>query len=271
MFEAIVELARVIAVILLIGMLLAVGALVGVVAADAAFGPKAADFSNITYPNPAGGGDLYAYLNIPQAEGPYPGVIMLPYQWGLNTEMTRLANFLSERGYITIVPDLYRGTATETLPRALLLTRLTPDDQLFADIQASFNYLTTLDEIDPTRIGIVGFGYGGGVALRYATRNPRLAATVDISGEVITSAEMLNGFEAGPVMGIFGANDTAIPPTQIGQFGAALEAAGIEHEIKTYEKVGSDFIKLPDLSIFNSTAYVAWTDMIHFLDEALKS
>ena len=271
MFESFLELSKVIAIILLIGVLLAVGALAGVIGADAIFGPKASDHSNITYPNPTGEGDLYAYLNIPQAEGPYPGVLMLPYQWGLNSQITRLANFLSERGYIVLVPDLYRGSASDSTPRAVLLTQITPDEQLFNDIQAGYDHLQTLRQIDPDKIAVVGFGYGGRVALRYAAQQPQLAATVNISGQVLTTADSLANIGAGPVLGLFGEADTATPPDQLTAFGVALETAGIDYEIKTYPRAASEFVKLPDLTVFNSAAYNAWNDMIGFLDATLKA
>lgn len=270
MSDSIAQFIKLIAVILFIGVLLAVGALVGVVVADTAFGPKAADFSNLTYPNPTGE-SLHAYLNSLPATGSSPAVIMLPDMWGLNTEMTRLANFLSERGYSVLVPDLYRGAGSGVLPRALLLTHLTADEQVLADIQTGYDYLMALDGIDLDRIAVIGFGYGGGVAVRYASHNPDLAATITVYGDVDVDDVDLSQFDAGPVLGVFGAADSALPLAGVEQFGMALAAAGIAHEIEVYDNVGSGFIKLPDLTVFNSAAYNAWNDMVAFLDATLKA
>ena len=264
MFQAIAQFTRAILAIGLIGIILVVGGVIGIIAADAFFGPKAADFANVTFPN-ASGETITGHLNIPQANDIFPAVILLPDQWGLNDERIRIANRLSDQGYVVLTLDIYRGQGTGVILRAMLLAATTAETDVLTDIEAAYDYLVELDQVDPDHIGLVGFSLGGGLALDYAVQHPEIAATVNLYGDVITDPDTLRG--SGPIMGIFPAEGTSFP---IEDFEAALEAAAVTYEVNRYEGVGPDFVAFPTVSINNTAASDAFDDMLDFLDTALK-
>ena len=85
----------------------------------------------------------------------------------------RYAQTLAERGFLTIAfdPSFY-GESGGT-PRYLTSPEISTDD-----FSAAVDYLTTREDVDPERIGILGICGWGGFALNAAANDPRIKATV---------------------------------------------------------------------------------------------
>jgi carboxymethylenebutenolidase len=147
----------------------------------------------------------------------------------------------------------------------MLLAATTTETDVLTDIEAAYDYLVELDQVDPDHIGLVGFSLGGGLALDYAVQHPEIGAAVNLYGDVITDPDILRG--SGPIMGIFPAEGTNFP---VEDFEAALEAAGVTYEVNLSEGVGPDFVSFPTVTINNTAASEAFDDMLDFLDTALK-
>ena len=63
---------------------------------DAFFGSNAGAVANVEYAD-AAGNELVGYLARPDGEGPHPAVLLLHEWWGLNHEITALADALARR------------------------------------------------------------------------------------------------------------------------------------------------------------------------------
>lgn len=85
----------------------------------------------------------------------------------------RYAQTLAERGFLTIAfdPSFY-GESGGT-PRYLTSPEISTDD-----FSAAVDYLTTREDVDSERIGILGICGWGGFALNAAANDPRIKATV---------------------------------------------------------------------------------------------
>ena len=184
--------------------------------------------------------------------------------------MLKLANLLANQGYAVIVPDLYRGEASGAVHRAMFLTLTTPVERTISDMQSAFDYLAAQNGVNADRMGVMGVGYGGGVALRYASMNPRITAIVDAYGSVLTDADTLNHL-SGPVQGIFAQDDLFVPARQVGPFRAALDAAYVPNHIQIYPDFGSGFFANPQIGFPSSEVRRIWDqDVVAFFDEQLK-
>ena len=83
------------------------------------------------------------------------------------------AQELAERGFLTIAFDpSFTGESGGT-PRYMASPDINTEDY-----QASIDYLSTLDNVDPERIGIVGICGFGGMALNVAALDTRIKASV---------------------------------------------------------------------------------------------
>jgi dienelactone hydrolase len=87
----------------------------------------------------------------------------------------QMARWLCDRGYAVLTFD-WRGCVGAPSPRAVL------PDRIAEDLCAGVTYLQSRPDIDPTRIGVLGRGLGGGFAVLAAASDTRIAATVCFSG-----------------------------------------------------------------------------------------
>jgi carboxymethylenebutenolidase len=257
---------------ILLGLLVTLGAcavvLVASVAVDAlAGGGRVAAMANMQLPN-AAGDPVAAYLARPQGEGPFPAVIMLHEFWGLRPELLGKADALAEEGYLVVAPDMYRGQSTGWLPRAIYLALTVPDDQVLADLDPVFQWLQEQQDVDPNRIVVMGFCYGGGRALQYSLRNDELAATGVFYGDLESDPAILRRLP-GPVLGIFGAEDRAPSPEEVAHFEVGLTAAGIDHEVTIYEGVGHAFVTDIESIRQGGAQGEAWAQFVSWLDRVV--
>lgn len=115
--------------------------------------------------------DLYKPKN---AQGTLPAIAVSgPYGAVKEQVSGRYAQTLAERGFLTIAfdPSFY-GESGGT-PRYLTSPEISTDD-----FSAAVDYLTTREDVDSERIGILGICGWGGFALNAAANDPRIKATV---------------------------------------------------------------------------------------------
>jgi len=252
----------------LLGLLLLIVLLfAAIILFDVAFGPETAEFTNTTY---SGSDDqaLIGYLAQPEGAGPHPAVLLIHEWWGLNEGMTILADALAAEGYIVLAPDAYRGRVTAQFPRALWLRLTTPEEQVFADIDAALDYLMSMDNVDTTRLASMGFCFGGGHSLQLGMRqSENLALTILYYGAVVTDPELLRPLTDGqPVLGVFGEEDQSIAVADVLEFEAALNSLAIPNEITIYEGVGHAFLSEENYDQ-PGAAMNAWQQTLRFLAE----
>lgn len=259
----------------LLGILILIGLLAviigAIILADSLFpDQRVTDFANTTYPGPDGN-TLYAYLARPPDAGPTPGIILIHELFGLNADIVEKADLLAEQGYTVLAVDAYRGKTTTQLLRGIWLVLTTPQEEISADIDAGYDYLARLPEVDPERIGVVGFCFGGTQAMQLGIRNPDLAANVIFYGSgLVTDPKQLGSLgKNGPVLGIFGEQDQSIPLGRVYDFEQALQDVGILYRVTIYPGVGHAFVTPEALSV-PGAARDAWNEMLGFLDEALQ-
>lgn len=259
----------------LLGILILLVALIvllaGSIAVDYAVGGNRLEtVSNTMIPGMGGGPDVHAYVAKPQGEGPFPAVIMIHEFWGLNESITGKADLLAEEGYLVVAPDTFRGSTTGWIPRAIYQVISTRPENVNTDLDAVYGWLESQPEVDANRIAIAGFCYGGRTSLAYSLHNNLLAATVIFYGSPETDAEILKTLP-GPVLGIFGGADQSIPVEQVNAFDAALNEAGVPHQITIYEGQPHAFVEDVEGITAGGAQGEAWNEMLAFLETHLKT
>lgn len=211
------------------------------------------------------------YLAAPSSAGRHPALIVVHEWWGLDAWIRQNADRFAKEGYVALAPDLYRGKVATTPDEAHELMRGVPEDRAMADLKGAFNYLAARKDVDPKRIGIIGWCMGGGYALDLALAEPRAAALVINYGHLMTSPQSIASIHP-PILGNFGALDRGIPPKDVEAFEQALASAKKSSDIKIYAKSGHAFMN-PN----NKGGYVkedaddAWKRIDAFFAKTLKA
>jgi len=211
-----------------------------------------------------------AILYTPAGKGPFPALVAIHEWWGLNDWVKEQAGKLADEGYVTLAIDLYRGQVATTPDQAHEIMRGVPEDRATRDLLAASSYLRSLKNVDPARVGSIGWCMGGGYSLDLAVHDPKLAATVINYGHLATEDATLQQINA-PVLGIFGAQDRGIPPDAVHKFEQQMKALHKSVEVVIFPDAGHAF-ENPN----NKTAYraddaaKAWTDTVNFLSQKLK-
>ncbi len=152
---------------------------------------------DVTYSNPDGGHTLAATLTRPANGGPFPAVILISgsgeYERSragdVHDPFLVLADYLTRRGIAVLRYD-DRGVGESTGDFSTATT-----EDFASDALAGVEYLTTRDEVDPGKIGLVGQSEGGLIAPMAAIQSPdvsyiALLAGPGVNGERIANAQM---------------------------------------------------------------------------------
>ncbi len=224
--------------------------------------------TNTTIPGD-GGPDVRAYVAKPSTPGPHPVVVMIHEFWGLNPDIVSKADLLAKEGYLVVAPDVFRGSTTGYIPKAIYQVISTPADEVNQDLDAVVKWTARQPEVDSSRTGIVGFCFGGRSSLLYSLHNPTLQATAVFYGEPVTDPKRLAKLQ-GPVLGIFGGADTSIPIAKVKAFESALKEAGVESTVTIYPNQPHAFVKNAAGIEAGGAQGAAWSEMLRFFQGALQ-
>ena len=123
----------------------------------------------------------------------------------------------------------------------------------------------------PTPVVLVGFCFGGTQAyLAAASGEPEVDGVIAFYGSLdgarvgVPSPRDHAAEMRGPLLGLFGGADQAIPPDQVEAFDAALTSAGVEHEVVVYPGAPHSFFDRKQAEHAEACAD-AWRRVLGFL------
>ncbi len=172
----------------------------------------------------------------PQTKALYPSLVLLHDRWGLTGQIKDLGARLACEGYVVIIPNLYGRiggmvTANDEVGAALMAKI---DDSLaIRDINSCCEYLNTKDFTKRNIHGVVGYGMGASLALRFAAQRKRLRATVAYYGKMFQPRELMKDVMA-PILYHQAGRDTWATADDAEQLRAAAAEYGKKVEVVTY-------------------------------------
>ena len=159
----------------------------------------------------SGAVQVEGYLVKPRGAGPFPAVIVIHENRGLNEHTRDVARRFAAEGFVALAPDLLSrlgGTASmKTVPEATAAIGRLPVFAAIADLREGFNYLSKHAAVNPQRISALGFCWGGWRSFTVATQVPELAKAVVFYGS--TPDMGLENIKA-PVLAHYASRDRAI-------------------------------------------------------------
>jgi carboxymethylenebutenolidase len=186
----------------------------------------------VTFPGPEGRTVQGAWAAADPARG---AVLVIHENRGLNDHIRSVAGRLAASGYSALAIDLLSaegGTAAlGDEARAMAALSDAPQERFVADMRAG------LDELERRapgqKLGAIGFCFGGGMVWTLlASGEPRMAAAAPFYGPLPDGADF-SGSPNAAVLGIYAEQDARVNASREAAT-AALEQAGLTHEIVTY-------------------------------------
>ena len=124
----------------------------------------------------------------------FPGLVLLHENWGLNEQIKNAGNRLAAEGFVVIVPNVYGrlgGMVTANAEVAEALMQQLNEKDILQDINSCCEYLNTRDHVKRNIHGVIGYGMGGGWAIRFAGHRKRLRAAVSFYGQIPSAMDTL--------------------------------------------------------------------------------
>ena len=185
---------------------------------------------------PVGDFKMPAYRAAPVNRPNAPVVLVISEIFGVHEYIADVARRFAKAGYFAVAPELFvrQGDAASYGEIAKLIEEVVskvPDSQVMGDLDATLAWAKG-QGANAAAAGITGFCWGGRITWLYAAHNPTLKAGVAWYGRLVGTASAMNPSHpvdvaarlAGPVLGLYGGQDTGIPLDSVEKMKAALAA-----------------------------------------------
>jgi carboxymethylenebutenolidase len=214
---------------------------------------------------------LGGYLAAPSGEGPFPAVVVIHENRGLNEHTRDVARRFAIEGFVALAPDALArrgGTASMKTPdeARTAIGTITPQEAL-VDLEAALLYLDSLPTVRKGHLASVGFCWGGARSFALATYSQRLRAAVVFYGSAPPTEELPK--VRVPVLGLYGETDTRITAA-VPEVAAAMQAANKSFDFKIYPGAGHAFFNDTGERYNPPAAAGAWATTLKFLRQQLK-
>lgn len=215
-------------------------------------------------------------------EGKRPAVIVVHEWWGLNDYAKKRARDLASLGYIAMALDMYgngkRGNNPEEAGKLATPFYQNPESAkpLF---EAAMNKLKTYPQADSSKVGAIGYCFGGAQVLNMAKMGENLKGVVSFHGNLTVVPANKDLLKA-RVLVCHGADDEFVPKKEVDQFRHEMDSIGAQYTVKSYAGATHSFTN-PDATAngekfkipirYNAAADTAsWNDMKAFFQAVFK-
>lgn len=185
---------------------------------------------------PVGDFKMPAYRAAPAGKTGAPVVLVISEIFGVHEHIADVARRFAKAGYYAIAPELFvrQGDAGSYGEIAKLISEViakVPDAQVMADLDATVAWARG-EGADAGKLGVTGFCWGGRITWLYSAHNPAVKAGVAWYGRLVGQSNPLQpthpvelaGKLNGPVLGLYGGQDSGIPLATVEQMKTALSA-----------------------------------------------
>jgi carboxymethylenebutenolidase len=218
-------------------------------------------------------GPVKAYVARPRKLGHsdrIAGVLVIHENRGLNEHIEDVARRTALAGYTAIAPDglSVAGGSPADQEAARDLFAKTDGARIASDVLAAVPWLAA-DPSSNGKVGVVGFCYGGGLALRAAVEAVGVNCAVAFYGRQLP-AEDVRRLRV-PLLLHYAGTDERVN-AGIPEFRAALDAAGVPYSLNMYPGTQHGFHNDSSAARYDeAAARLAWQRTLDFFATYLKS
>jgi carboxymethylenebutenolidase len=217
------------------------------------------------------------HLSVAEGSGPFPGMVVVQHQWGVDEFMQSITTRLAQAGYVAAAPDLYHRDGPECTDDVIARRSRLSDRRVISDVNATVRFLRSQPSVDENRFGIIGFCMGGRVAYLMAAASSDFKAAVVFYGGNIFRAwgrDLPSPFERTSeiqcaLQGHFGADDKNPSPEDMRKLDLELTRFDKEHEFYSYPDAAHAFMDATRESYRRPADEAAWPRTLEFLTRHL--
>ncbi len=215
-------------------------------------------------------GSVSGYLAAP-ACGEGPAAVVLQDWWTIDRHAPSVCDRLAAEGFFALAPEFHLDGPTADhstpLPGTLALSIQTAA----RDMRAVVGCLLSTPGVRGPSLGIIGFGFGGGLAMLAAAASPEVTAAViyyALRPEDDPDFAQIHG----PVLGHFGTADIFVSLKDAKALEMHIRSAGVDVEFEKYTAAGHGFFNENGQSgtYDASAAERSWERTMGFLRAALS-
>jgi carboxymethylenebutenolidase len=209
------------------------------------------------------------FLALPEGDRPHPGVVLIHEAYGLNDNIRDISQRLANEGYTALAVDLFSDRNKPICMARYMAGMLRGSVNRFGveDRKLALSFLAGQPEVDPDRIGAIGFCMGGSFAVAWACTDDRLKAVAPFYGANPRPIDAVQ--RMCPVVGSYPEKDLTASAGRA--LDVALTRHNIPHDIKVYPGARHSFFNDTRRSYNKSAADDSWARVLEFFDTHLNS
>jgi carboxymethylenebutenolidase len=223
------------------------------------------------------GSPMRLHVSMPDGTGPFPALIVMQHQGGVDEFIQGMTRRLADAGYLAAAPDLYHRDGPDCTDDLVTRRSRLSDRRIVNDLHAAVVYLQSHSAADNKRIGIIGFCMGGRLVYLAAAVIPAFKAAIAYyPGNTFRAwgRDLPSPFERTaeihcPLQGHFGADDTNPSPQDVGKLDAELAKFNKPHEFYSYVNAGHAFMDSTKESYRREADEASWPRTLEFLSRHL--
>jgi dienelactone hydrolase len=219
------------------------------------------------------------FMARPSGEGTCAAVLVAHEGPGLDDHAKQRALRLAALGYIAFALD-YHGDGVP-VPFAEVRAHLAPliasPELTRGRAAAALAVLLAEPRTDPSRVGAIGFCFGGTMMLELARGGADLRAVVGFHSGLGTTQPDDARQITGAILVCIGADDPMIPPAQRAAFEQEMTAGGVDWRMNVYggavhsfTNSRADALGIPGIAFHAATDDRSWRAMLDLFDERLS-
>lgn len=209
--------------------------------------------------------------------GKRPAVMIVHEWWGLNDYVKKRATMLAELGYVAFAADMFGDAKTTDHPEdaGKMMSAVQKNvAEWRGRAEAGLQVLRGNPHVDPDRLAVIGYCFGGATALQLALSGADVKAAVSFHGSLPKiTANDAKKIKA-KVLICHGAMDKFISEETAQKFREALDAGGVNYEMCYYGGAvhgftvpGSEARHIPGIGHNADADRRSWASMKRLFDE----
>jgi dienelactone hydrolase len=178
--------------------------------------------------------------------GRRPAVLMIHAREGMTPKTLGLTEIWAKLGYVSFAADIFgygQGVLPKDVPEMQAQTAIYTNDRALmrARTQAGYDALLKSPMVDPGKVALIGYCFGGAVGVEFGSTGVPLAANIAIHGSFRDHAAGWAKGAKGMFLILHGAEDEGFPLPVVDKVVQELRGAKVPFQLEVYSGTGHGF------------------------------